>query len=55
MEFRITALLFSSNMKVRDLKSKISCCFNSECDVIEVVCVYVQEGLNGGVQMSVVG
>ena len=29
-------------MKVRDFKSKISCCFNSECDVIEVVCVYVQ-------------
>ena len=38
MEFRITALLSSTNMKVRDFKSKISCCFNSECDVIEVVC-----------------
>ena len=42
MEFRITALLSSRNMKVRDFKSKISCCLNSECDVIEVVCVYVQ-------------
>ena len=41
MEFRITALLSRRNMKVRDFKSKISCCFNSECDVIEVVCVYV--------------
>ena len=29
-------------MKVRDFKSKISCCFNSECDVFEVVCIYVQ-------------
>ena len=44
MEFRITAVLSSRNMKVRDFKSKISRCFNSECDVIEVhvVCVYVQ-------------
>ena len=42
MEFRITALLSSRNMKVRDFKSKISCCFNSECVVIEVLCVYVQ-------------
>ena len=42
MEFRITALLSSRNMKVRDFKSKTSCCLNSECDVIEVVCVYVQ-------------
>ena len=41
MEFRITALLSSRNMKVRDFKSKVSCCFNSECDVIEVVCYLI--------------
>ena len=52
MEFRITALLFSRNMKVRDFKSKISCCFNSECDVIEVVCVYVQCHLISLINMS---
>ena len=47
MKLRITALLSSSNMKVRDFKSKISCCFNSECDVeamiLNVILIFKNE------------